>query len=99
MPRVVPLACVLALLAPAAAAGQTTPGDLGEAPPLVPRPPVAPAPEREPGGRDDDPAARAPAETGELPDTGADARTLALLGAGLLLSGVGLRLRTTDERF
>jgi LPXTG-motif cell wall-anchored protein len=33
---------------------------------------------------------------GELPNTGADPRVLLLLGSALLLSGIGLRLRTID---
>jgi hypothetical protein len=33
-----------------------------------------------------------------LPDTGADLPTTALLGLGLLVSGIGLRMRTVDER-
>lgn len=40
-----------------------------------------------------------PAEAGELPRTGADAWLVALLGTGLLVTGVGLRLRTADDRF
>ncbi len=34
-----------------------------------------------------------------LPNTGADGRILAGIGLGLLLCGVGLRLRTARERF
>ena len=33
-----------------------------------------------------------------LPDTGADLPTTALLALGLLVSGIGLRMRTVDER-
>jgi LPXTG-motif cell wall-anchored protein len=43
------------------------------------------------------PPAAAPEATGdELPNTGADPRLLALLGAALTLLGVGLRLQTAD---
>ena len=35
--------------------------------------------------------------TGELPRTGLDVPGMALLGAGLLATGIGLRLRTADE--
>jgi LPXTG-motif cell wall-anchored protein len=34
----------------------------------------------------------------QLPNTGADPRLLALAGLALLLGGIGLRLRTADER-
>ena len=39
------------------------------------------------------------ARAGELPNTGSDARIVALLGAMVLLCGVGLRLRTAPEHF
>jgi LPXTG-motif cell wall-anchored protein len=39
------------------------------------------------------------AQAGSLPNTGADARLLGAFGLGLLLAGIGLRLRTADERF
>lgn len=39
------------------------------------------------------------ATTTSLPNTGVDGRILAALGAGLLLCGFGLRLRTARERF
>lgn len=41
----------------------------------------------------------ASARATQLPNTGADARVLAALGVVLLLVGIGLRLRTADERF
>lgn len=44
-------------------------------------------------------ATGAPQAAAGLPNTGADARVLALLGVALLLAGIGLRLRTADERF
>jgi LPXTG-motif cell wall-anchored protein len=37
--------------------------------------------------------------TGGLPNTGSDPRLLVLAGLALLLSGLGLRLRTADEDF
>ena len=37
--------------------------------------------------------------TSQLPDTGLDARLFALLGLALLVSGIGLRMRTADEYF
>jgi LPXTG-motif cell wall-anchored protein len=37
--------------------------------------------------------------TGALPNTGSDPRQLILAGLALLLSGLGLRLRTADEVF
>jgi hypothetical protein len=37
------------------------------------------------------------ASSGELPRTGFEVPGIALLGAGLLASGIGLRLRTVDE--
>ncbi len=41
-------------------------------------------------------AAPAPAAANELPRTGSDTAVVALLGSGLLLTGVGLRLRLRD---
>jgi LPXTG-motif cell wall-anchored protein len=40
-----------------------------------------------------------PAATGQLPNTGLDARVLVLAGVVLVLAGVGLRLRNAPERF
>ncbi|HEX6388682.1 MAG TPA: LPXTG cell wall anchor domain-containing protein [Solirubrobacteraceae bacterium] len=45
------------------------------------------------------PARTTPQQTSGLPNTGSDPRVLALLGAALLLAGVGLRLRAPDGRF
>jgi hypothetical protein len=39
----------------------------------------------------------APVATGQLPRTGFEIPGVALLGAGLLASGIGLRLRTVDD--
>lgn len=106
MRAVAPLVCALLLLVPGTAVAQTTPDALGDAPPLVGAPPVAPA-EPEDGGTDegagqgngDGTDRTPPAESGELPDTGLDAWVVALLGLGLVVSGLGLRLRSIDERF
>ena len=35
----------------------------------------------------------------QLPNTGVDARILAAVGLALLLCGIGLRMRSSDERF
>src|SRR5436190_23766324 len=43
-------------------------------------------------------ATPAPAASSELPRTGGDTGRVALLGLALLLGGIGLRLRTADER-
>lgn len=40
-----------------------------------------------------------PSAAGTLPNTGSDPRLLILAGLALLLSGLGLRLRTADETF
>jgi LPXTG-motif cell wall-anchored protein len=46
------------------------------------------------------PTATTPAaSSGGLPNTGVDARVLLLAGGALLLLGLGIRLRTTPERF
>jgi len=70
----------------------TAPGTSTPPPPpteTTPTPPPPPPAEREPAAR----------RTQELANTGADPRVLALLGAALLLSGIGLRLRAPDGRF
>jgi hypothetical protein len=43
-------------------------------------------------------ATAAPQATSELPRTGGDTAPVALTGLALLLCGIGLRLRTADER-
>lgn len=40
-----------------------------------------------------------PKASRELPNTGVDARLLAAVGLALLLCGIGLRMRSTEERF
>jgi LPXTG-motif cell wall-anchored protein len=44
-------------------------------------------------------AAPSAASPSALPNTGIDGRVLAVLGLGMLLCGIGLRLRTARERF
>lgn len=39
-----------------------------------------------------------PSATGSLPNTGLDVPGIAALGLGLLVTGIGLRLRTVDDR-
>lgn len=55
--------------------------------------------EAEPEAADEGPAAseQPAASARELPNTGSDARLLALAGCSLLLVGAGLRLRTIPE--
>jgi LPXTG-motif cell wall-anchored protein len=43
--------------------------------------------------------ASATSSTSQLPNTGSDPRLIILAGLALLLSGIGLRLRTADEIF
>jgi LPXTG-motif cell wall-anchored protein len=45
------------------------------------------------------PATATTTTTGQLPNTGSDPRLIVLAGLALLLFGIGLRLRTADERF
>jgi LPXTG-motif cell wall-anchored protein len=71
---------------------------------LSPTPPLQGENENENGdgnsgsnsGSNPTPPTAAPAAP--LPDTGADLPTMALMGLGLLVSGIGLRMRTVDER-
>jgi LPXTG-motif cell wall-anchored protein len=62
------------------------------APSLTPTPPAGGGSRRRPGSGSQGGSA------GRLPNTGFDVPGLALLGLGLLLSGIGLRLRTIDVR-
>ena len=74
---------------PPVALGTSTTATTPVPPPAVNPPTAATAPAGGPRS--------APAATGdELPNTGADPRLLALLGAALTLLGVGLRLQTAD---
>jgi LPXTG-motif cell wall-anchored protein len=86
--------------APARERAQTP--DSGDEPGLSEEPPTpapsAPAPTPAPEGGETAPGTPTPpaAATG-LPNTGFEVPGLALLGLGLLLSGLGLRLRTVDD--
>jgi LPXTG-motif cell wall-anchored protein len=73
---------------------QTTPNVQQTPPPLAPTVST-------PSGSAGTPASpgTSSAQPGSLPNTGADARLLAAFGLGLLIAGIGLRLRTADERF
>jgi LPXTG-motif cell wall-anchored protein len=82
---------VLVAAASLAAAPAAVAQDDGE---LSPTPPSL-GENGENGGNGD---RRAPKPAAPLPDTGADVPTMALLGLGLLVSGIGLRLRTVDDR-
>jgi LPXTG-motif cell wall-anchored protein len=75
----------------------TTPG-LTETPQPAPQTPTRTA--ATPAPAPSEPAeAPTSAAAGQLPDTGLDAGVLLLLGAALLLGGLGLRLRSAPERF
>jgi hypothetical protein len=63
-------------------------------PPLSNQPPVSSS--TSPSTTTTTPSA-APAATAQLPRTGLEVPGIALLGAGLLATGIGLRLRTVDE--
>jgi LPXTG-motif cell wall-anchored protein len=69
-------------------------------PPVSELPQTEEPPAEEPGAEQppEEPAPESP-QASELPNTGSDARVVALLGATVLLTGVGLRLRTAPERF
>jgi LPXTG-motif cell wall-anchored protein len=102
------VAAVLAVAAPPAgtAFAQTTPGSTTELDPLSQTPQV-PAGEDDSAGSGDSSSgsgsgsgSSSAAQTARnLPNTGSDARVLGLAGLALLLVGLGLRLRTTPERF
>lgn len=100
------LAAFVAGLGVPAAGAQTMPGaedlpPVSELPQVEepatedPAPDPTPAEEPEPAG---DPSSERP-RADELPNTGSDARVVALLGVTVLLTGVGLRLRTAPEHF
>jgi LPXTG-motif cell wall-anchored protein len=73
---------------------QLTPGTSTAAPSAQATTPATPsAPAASPS------AAPSAASPSALPNTGIDGRVLAVLGLGMLLCGVGLRLRTARERF
>jgi len=92
----------LLLVFPGAALAQSSPSqgaqapDTGQnAPPLSSSSPSSPSPSSSPAPKPAPPAATA-ASARRLPSTGADAGMLALTGAGLLLTGAGLRLRLRE---
>jgi len=89
--RSLPLLLALALAAAPAAARAQSNGT----PTLSPTPPVSL------GTHHTQPRSQPRGATGttSLPNTGTDARVLGLTGIALLLLGIGLRLRTADERF
>lgn len=76
----------MALAVPAAASAQST-----SVPQLEPTVTTAKPPART-SHKSSRPAAH-------LPNTGVDARLLAAIGVALLLCGIGLRLRSAEERF
>lgn len=76
-----PLA-VIVLAAPTAVHAQ------GDAPPLQNNPPAT--------GNPSTPPRATAGDASSLPATGAEPDMLALMGAGLLLSGLGLRLRVRE---
>lgn len=102
---------LLALLAAALVAGVAAPGAPAQTMPSPEElPPVSELPqteepaeqppaEEEPPAPDPEPSGDPNPEARELPNTGSDARMVALLGATVLLTGVGLRLRTAPEHF
>jgi LPXTG-motif cell wall-anchored protein len=65
-------------------------GGLSQTPNLGSSSSTAPAPATVPAGT---------TASGTLPNTGSDPRLIVLAGLALLLFGIGLRLRTADERF
>ena len=104
--RLAALASAFALLAcPAAALAQGEGGNQGDNPPPLNNQPPSSLERGENGqsGRDGaesgsaQNAAPAPAAEPQLAATGSDTWLVALAGAGLLLTGVGLRLRLTPQ--
>ncbi|WP_205699848.1 hypothetical protein [Conexibacter sp. SYSU D00693] len=87
-------------LPPVSQSPQVDPPDVtDDAPPLEPEDEPS---DREGGGSDAGDTTRTTStEAGpdQLPDTGFDAWAVGLLGATVLLSGLGLRLKTAPERF
>lgn len=97
LPALLAALLVAGVCVPAAGA-QTVPAP-EDLPPVSEQPQVeepTPAPE-EP--QEPEPRRRPTPEADRLPNTGSDARVVALLGATLILTGVGLRLRTAPEHF
>jgi hypothetical protein len=105
------LALLLLLALPAGALAQEPEGGLSDAPPVPledgsgePEPeapagdePAAPADDEDEAPGDDDEDSGDEAQAADrLPDTGSDPRVVALAASALLLTGLGLRLRTAD---
>jgi hypothetical protein len=86
-------AAVLTHTSPLAHAAQSSSGELSPTPPVKLK-----------GKSKSSPSTSSPSTSSSstvgspLPDTGADLPTTALLGLGLLVCGIGLRMRTVDER-
>jgi len=78
--------------------GQAEPTPATTATPAPAQAPSAPAPTATPSAAQAPPATAAPAPSGELPRTGADAGWLALAGAVLLAAGLALRRRADLQR-
>jgi hypothetical protein len=77
---------------PVAHAAQSSNGQLS------PTPPVKLGKKKSGSGSNGSSSSSSATSSTPLPDTGADLPTTALLGLGLLVSGIGLRMRTVDER-
>jgi hypothetical protein len=73
-------------------AAKKAPKSQSGGPPLSNQPPVSPS-----NPTTTTTPASPPAATAQLPRTGFEVPGVALLGAGLLASGIGLRLRTVDD--
>jgi LPXTG-motif cell wall-anchored protein len=91
--RIASLVVATALVAPAAASAQTGTTTL---PPSLTQTPTGTA---NGNGSTKKTPSQSHAGSNQLPNTGLDGRLFGLLGLSLLVSGIGLRMRTADERF